>query len=40
LVIVAVALTISLLKMGLWPWCHQQLARVNLLLGQPPDRGD
>ncbi len=39
LAIVAIALTISLLKMGLWPWCHRQLARVNLLLGVP-DRGD
>jgi len=27
---------ISLLKMGLWPWAWQWLARVNLALGGKP----
>ena len=33
---VAVAFLISLLKMGLWPWAWQWLARVNLALGGKP----
>jgi hypothetical protein len=32
LAIVAVALGISLLKMGFWTWCQQTLARANLVL--------
>jgi len=38
LALVAIALGISLLKMGLWTWCQQVLARANLLAGEPPDR--
>ena len=36
LIAVGVAFVISLLKMGMWPWAWQWLARVNLAPGGAP----